>query len=151
MIRRLIIVAAICAALPAAAQDSGERQEPRDAAAAELGATTDGFVLQDGEALYNAACAGCHQPQGQGAIGAGVYPPLAANPRLEGGRYPAWIVLNGMGAMPNFNDWLDDEQIVAVVSYIQQSFGNRYDAHPTAEMVAGIRANLSDAVPEGDE
>jgi len=145
-----LLIGALCvAAWQANAQDTGERQEPRDAGARDLGATSDGFVLRDGEALYAAACSGCHQPQGQGAYGAGQYPTLAANPRLAGGRYPAWIVLNGMGGMPAFNSWLDDEQIIAVVTYVQTSFGNRYaDAPPTPELLRELRENLGDTAPD---
>jgi mono/diheme cytochrome c family protein len=104
-----------------------------------LGATTETFLAEDGEAIYMTACAGCHQPQGQGAAGAGRYPPLSGNPVLRGSRYPAWIVVNGMGAMPSFADWLDDEQVVAVVGYIQTNFRNDYETTLTADMVAGLR------------
>ncbi|MFW5642071.1 MAG: c-type cytochrome [Roseicyclus sp.] len=140
---RIRIAAAILAlaAMPVAAQDSEEgRQSEASGASADLGATTDGFLQEEGEALYLTACAGCHQPQGEGAIGAGAgYPPLAANPRLEGYRYPVWIVLNGQGAMPAFGDWLSDGQVVAVVSYIQENLENRYDSTPTEENVADLR------------
>ena len=122
------------------AQDREEGpQSDMISAAADLGATTDGFLAEDGETLYLTACAGCHQPQGQGAIGAAAYPPLAANPRLEGYRYPAWIVLNGQAAMPAFGDWLSNVQIAEVVRYIQQNLGNRYDSDLTPEMVAELR------------
>ena len=39
------------------------------------------FLQRDGEAIYRAICQGCHMPGGQGAIGAGAYPALAANPQ----------------------------------------------------------------------
>ncbi len=103
-----------------------------------LGATTESFLAEDGESIYMTAGAGCHQPRGQGAAG-GRYPPLSANPVLRGSRYPAWIVVNGMGAMPSFADWLDDEQVVAVVGYIQTNFRNDYETTLTADMVAGLR------------
>ncbi|AHM05087.1 Putative Cytochrome C6 [Roseibacterium elongatum DSM 19469] len=130
----------LAAALPVAAQDSEEgRHSETSGASADLGATTEGFLAEDGATLYRTACAGCHQPQGQGAVGAAAYPPLAANPRLAGFRYPTWILLNGQAAMPAFGDWLSDAQVVAVVSYIQQNFGNRYDATVTEADVAALR------------
>lgn len=134
------LVLAVGLVQPVAAQDSGERQEPRGPGAQDLGATTEAFLQEDGEAIYRAACSGCHQPQGQGAVGAGLYPPLAGNPRLMGGRYPGWIVVNGMGAMPSFRDWLTDAQIAAVITFIQQNLGNDFDNHPTAADIADLRA-----------
>lgn len=122
------------------AQDTEEgRQSEVSGASADLAATTDGFLPEEGEALYLTACAGCHQPQGQGAIGAASYPPLAGNPRLEGHRYPVWIVLNGQAAMPAFGDWLSDAQVAEVVSYIRQNLGNRYETPVTAGEVAALR------------
>ncbi|SDW67019.1 c-type cytochrome [Roseicitreum antarcticum] len=133
------------AAFPAtvSAQESYEGGAPRNPGAEELGATTDTFLMEDGEAIYNAVCSGCHQPQGQGAVGAATYPPLALNPRLQGGQYPAWIVINGMGAMPAFDKWLSDGQIVEVVTYIQQNFANDFVDHPTAEMISDIRESAA--------
>jgi mono/diheme cytochrome c family protein len=45
------------------------------------------FTEQSGEALYNATCAGCHMPDGKGAQGAGHYPALADNPKVEAAPY----------------------------------------------------------------
>lgn len=139
---RLASLAALIAiaGLPVSAQDSEEgRGADQGAASQRLGASTDTFLPEGGSEIYAIACSGCHQPQGQGAIGAAAYPPLAANPRLQGGRYPAWIVLNGMGGMPSFGDWLDDEQVLEVVSYIQSNLGNQFETNLTVEDVAGLR------------
>jgi len=38
---------------------------------------------QGGEAVYNSVCAGCHMPEGEGAVGAGNYPALAENEMLR--------------------------------------------------------------------
>lgn len=147
----LFLAAFVVAALPVFAQDSGERQEPRGPGAQDLGATTDAFLMEDGEAIYQSACAGCHQPQGQGAVGAATYPPLAANQRLEGGDYPAWIILNGMGAMPSFRGWLTDDQIVAVITFLQQNFGNDFDDHPSPETIADLRATAEERAARNQE
>lgn len=134
--------------LPAAGQDNGESMVLRGPGPDDLGATSEGFLMEDGAGLYAAVCSGCHQPQGEGAVGAATYPPLAANPRLQGGQYPAWIIINGMGAMPAFDEWLSDDQIVAVVTYIQQNFANDFTDHPTAEMVSDIRQTAEEDAPE---
>src|SRR5262245_49303429 len=41
-----------------------------------------------GKDIYEHICQGCHMPDAKGAVGAGAYPALAANPRLETGMYP---------------------------------------------------------------
>ena len=58
------------------------------------------FTEQGGAAVYAAVCAACHMPDGRGAIGAGAYPALAANPRLAAAGYPILVVLRGRKAMP---------------------------------------------------
>lgn len=98
------------------------------------------LTQQTGKGIYDAVCASCHMPQGEGAIGAGAYPALADNPRLAAAGYPVFMTLKGQGAMPPLAGVLNDEQIAAVVNYIRTSFGNAYEDEPaTAEMVAGMR------------
>ncbi len=97
------------------------------------------FPMQDGKAIYEGVCQGCHMPGGKGAAGAGAYPALAANPRLEGSAYPAVFIINGQGAMPPFGQLLDDRQIVEVVNYIRTNFGNRYKDKITAAEVKAMR------------
>src|SRR5690349_15713626 len=54
------------------------------------------FAHKSGEALFNNVCAACHMPGGKGASGAGIYPPLASNPKLEAAGYPITVVLHGL-------------------------------------------------------
>ena len=84
------------------------------------------FTHQDGEAIYRNVCAGCHMPDGRGAIGAGAYPALARNAKLEAAGYPVLLVVNGRKAMPDFGRMLSDDQVAAVVNYIRGNFGNAY-------------------------
>lgn len=81
---------------------------------------------QGGEAVYNAVCAGCHMPDGQGAVGAGEYPALADNELLAAPGYPIYIAVHGQGAMPPFGSLLDDQQIADVVNYVRSHFGNDF-------------------------
>ena len=46
--------------------------------------------------------------------------------------------------MPAFADWLDDEQVAAIVSYIQTNLGNDYEGDVTAEEVKRMRAEFAD-------
>ncbi|ROU03457.1 c-type cytochrome [Histidinibacterium lentulum] len=98
---------------------------------------------EGGEAVYNAVCAGCHMPDGEGAVGAGEYPALADNPLLEAPAYPVNVVVHGQAGMPPFGSLLDDQQIADLVNYIRSHFGNDFVEGDfgavTAEEVARAR------------
>ena len=97
------------------------------------------FTEQTGEALYANVCQACHMDQGQGAIGAGRYPPLAKDANLEVGGHPVTIVVHGQNAMPPVGQMMSDEQVAAVVNYVRTNFGNDYTDAVTAQDVAGQR------------
>jgi mono/diheme cytochrome c family protein len=94
---------------------------------------------QDGEAIYRNVCAGCHMPDGRGAAGAGAYPGLAHNAKLEAAGYPVLLVVNGRKAMPPFGQQLDDNQVAAVVNYIRGNLGNAYADRVNADDVKAAR------------
>ena len=62
----------------------------------------------------------------KGAVGAGMYPALAKNPKLEVAGYPVSVVVNGQKAMPAFGGMFTDQQIADVVNYVRTHFGNNY-------------------------
>ena len=97
------------------------------------------FGQQDGEALYRAICQGCHMPDGKGAQGAGMYPALAANPKLAAGMYPVVTVLNGRKGMPGFKNSLSDAQVAEVTNYLRTHLGNSYKDVVTAADVKSVR------------
>jgi mono/diheme cytochrome c family protein len=99
----------------------------------------DKFTEQSGEQLFANVCQGCHMSDGKGAVGAGVYPSLAADKNLEAGGYPVSLVVLGQGAMPPFGAMMSDEQIAAVVNYLRTHFGNDYKDAVTAEDVKAVR------------
>jgi mono/diheme cytochrome c family protein len=96
------------------------------------------FTERGGEAIYHAVCAGCHMADGRGATGAGIYPSLVEDPRLESSAYPIGLVLKGRKAMPGFGDSLTNAQVAAVVGYIRSHFGNRFAIAPTEAEVAAV-------------
>jgi len=98
------------------------------------------FIERDGAALYRAICQGCHMPDAHGAHGAGMYPALAANPKLASAPYPALTVLGGRHGMPAFADSLSDEQVANVVNYVRSHFDNRYADSLSVDDVARLRA-----------
>jgi mono/diheme cytochrome c family protein len=97
------------------------------------------FTHQDGAAIYRTVCAGCHMDDGRGAVGAGAYPALARNAKLEAGGYPVTLVVNGQKAMPAFGRVLDDNQVAAVVNYIRGNLGNAYTDRVTPDDVKTAR------------
>jgi mono/diheme cytochrome c family protein len=97
------------------------------------------FTHQDGEAIYRNVCAGCHMPDGRGASGAGAYPALARNAKLEAAGYPVLLVVNGQKAMPAFGQVLDDNQVAAVVNYIRANLGNAYTDRVSTDDVKAAR------------
>jgi mono/diheme cytochrome c family protein len=97
------------------------------------------FTEQGGEQLFANVCQGCHMPDGKGAAGAGAYPSLAGNTKLEAGGYPVYVVVRGQRAMPPFGAMMSDDQVAAVVNYLRTHFGNEYRDAVTAEDVKVVR------------
>lgn len=108
------------------------------AAPAEAQTRRGGYPYQSGQELYAHICQGCHMPDAKGAVGAGAYPALAGNRKLQAGLYPVTVILRGQRAMPAFSD-LSDGQIAAVTNYIRSNFGNAFPGEVTADQVKGLR------------
>jgi len=81
---------------------------------------------QGGEAIYKGVCQGCHMPDAKGVAGAGAYPALAHNPKLETAGYAIAVVVNGQKAMPALGSMMTDQQIADVINYIRSNFNNSY-------------------------
>jgi mono/diheme cytochrome c family protein len=118
--RLFAALAFICLAAPAAADTAAPAPPPRP------NARGGAFPMQGGEAIYTNVCQGCHMPQAEGAVGAGMYPALAKNPKLEEAGYPVGVIINGQKAMPPLGAYFNDAQIADVVNYIRTHFGNHY-------------------------
>jgi mono/diheme cytochrome c family protein len=122
MKRSLILL--LLAASPAAAQSFGSPSH---------------FTEEGGAALYAGICAGCHMPDGRGAVGAGAYPSLQSNPKLAAPGYPIGMVLRGHGAMPGFGRTLSDRQIADVIGFLRTHFGNAFPEPVTPDDVKAAR------------
>ena len=117
--------------------------------------------MVSGKKSYDALCATCHMPDGNGQ--AGVYPPLAGSEWANGSdERMIRIVLYGLkgpikvkgvdfnaAAMPAVGkvtgsgyNW-SDEKIAAVLTYVRASFGNKGSA-VTPEQVAAIHNKEGD-------
>lgn len=97
------------------------------------------FSFQGGQAIFTNVCQGCHMPNAQGAVGAGMYPALAKNAKLETAGYPVAVVVHGQKAMPAFGSLLNDQQIADVVNYVRSNFGNKYKDKVSAADVKAQR------------
>ena len=99
-----------------------------------------GVAFESGEKIYKTICAACHMPDGEGAVGGGTYPALSGNEKLEYPDYAIFIITNGYKAMPSFGHLLDDDQVAALVNYLQSGLGeNAYEPTADAETVALVR------------
>ncbi len=118
---------------------------------AEAAAATADELMANGEAVYIANCAACHQPDGTGLKGA--FPPLAGSDYLQGERKQVMsaalfglsgpITVNGVGyngVMPSLGH-LPDEDLAAALTYVFGSWGNDLAAVSVAEVTA-LRAEL---------
>ena len=138
-------LALLCALLIADAAPPVAAEPPAPAPRAVPAADGFGFGSlseeTDGQRLYQTICQGCHMADARGARGAGMYPALAANPKLGSPAYPEYIVLNGLRAMPDIGRHLTDAQVAAVVNYVITHFGNVAAERATVAEVAALRAN----------
>jgi mono/diheme cytochrome c family protein len=111
------------------------------------------LTTTDGRQIFEQICQGCHMPAGQGAVGAGHYPALAANRNLSSRQYMALTILAGRRNMPAFGARhaigfvgapaaLSEVQIAAVTNYVRTHFGNRYTDSITAAEVAALDKTL---------
>lgn len=97
-----------------------------------------GFFSTDGKKLYDDSCAGCHMQDGMGAQGAGYYPALANNTKMQSKYYIISTVINGLRGMPSFQSMMSDQQIAAVTQYVHSDL-NSFTDIVTADNVAQLR------------
>lgn len=76
-----------------------------------------------GAEVYAGNCQTCHQPNGKGLPGA--FPALDGSKLVNGPQADVIaLVLNGKGAMPAWKGQLSATQIAAVITYVENSWGN---------------------------
>ena len=110
---------------------------------------TTASVEDEGLQLYTSRCASCHQFNGQGL--GNDFPPLSETDWVSGdkgrliriilGGLSGQLEVNGIeydGSMPPWGEFLDDEQVATLLTFVRSSWGN--DASPVlAEEVANVR------------
>lgn len=108
--------------------------------------------IAKGQEVYAQVCQACHQPTGLGLPG--VFPPLDASDWVTGpAGVPVAIILKGLqgpievsgttynSMMPAAN-YLTDEQVSNVTTYIRQAWSNKAEA-VTVETVAQVKEMIS--------
>jgi len=89
-----------------------------------------------GEALFLANCAECHQADGQGIPN--VYPALAGNSLVNASAVDvALVLLIGRGEMPSFAGMVPSSEIAAIINYVRNAWGNQGSAI-TAELIESL-------------
>ena len=122
--------------------------QKKPAAKAKAVAVAPGVALLPGKTIYAQNCLSCHQADGGGVDS--INPPLAKTTWVLGDKTRlVKVLLNGMQGVdidgePYNNvmashDFLTDQQIADVLTYVRNSFGNKASAVKAAEVKA-IRA-----------
>jgi len=108
-------------------------------------------AMENGLSVYKSHCFACHQMTGLGIQK--LYPPLTGNKTITGDKtYLIRILLNGMSGEIVVNgekynqvmiphNFLTDEQIADVLTYIRNSFGNQASQVTTSEVKKIRREN----------
>ncbi|GAA4380240.1 cytochrome c [Hymenobacter koreensis] len=144
----LIVLSAVV--FPAAAQKKPAAKAASGAKAATPKATVSAASLARGKALYAQSCLTCHQADGGGVDRMNA--PLTQTTWVTGDKTRlVRVLLNGMqgveidgeeyvNVMPAF-DYLTDQQLADVLTYVRNSFGNKASAVSAPEVKAIRAAN----------
>lgn len=76
-------------------------------------------MIEEGHKQYMNNCRPCHGSKGTAGV------PLAGNPKVaDNPGYLIWAILTGPGYMPEFAPALSNEQIAAIATFVENSWGN---------------------------
>jgi mono/diheme cytochrome c family protein len=103
-------------------------------------------LIADGRLVYEANCSACHQADGSGRSGS--FPPLLDNPDIDDDEYLRRVITQGLqgeiealgetynSVMPGFS-LLDDEQVTALIVYLQEGLGEPLPEPPPSSDPGG--------------
>ncbi|MDR2220834.1 MAG: cytochrome c oxidase subunit II [Methylobacillus sp.] len=125
-----------------------EQHAKMSAASADAGKEwTKEELMTQGEAVYKANCAVCHQADGKGLPP--TFPPLADSKIVNSPNFDAEgklmtdshvdRVFNGKNMMPAWKGTLSDSDIAAVVTYERNAFGNHMDDLVQPSQIKALR------------
>jgi len=130
--------------------NSSNKNHDESEASGKSSGITDGqaeVASHPGKSVYQKYCLTCHQADGSGVPG--MFPPLSPNEWIANKDKIIELLLNGQSGEITVNgevynnlmpahDFLSDQQIADVISYVRTSFGNDLDP-VTKEDVAAAR------------
>ena len=112
------LIAAVCAGGSAFSQSQNPEVPAADAAAAPADPAL-AAAIEAGKKEYMKNCRTCHGSKGTAGV------PLANNPKVVGNPgYLIWATLTGPGYMPEFAPALSNEQIAAIATFVENSWGD---------------------------
>jgi mono/diheme cytochrome c family protein len=117
----------VCAIGAATLASGAALAEVRLAQAEPAGAADVGALVEAGAPIYAEVCASCHASSGRGDIG----PSLQGNGKLRNGTAVYRQIAFGGDEMPGFVSVLSEEEVLAVATYVMNSWGNDYGAAAT--------------------
>lgn len=110
------LLGTLCIGSPARSQDQGGQPPAAAPADPALAAAIDA-----GQKEYMRNCRTCHGSKGTAGV------PLAKNPKVsDNPSYLIWAILTGPGYMPEFAPALSNDQIAAIATFVENSWGNSY-------------------------
>ena len=110
---RILIAATLLAFTPACS----EEENPDTETILTLTGNAD-----DGQSIYDAKCASCHQADGTGNASLD-YPSLVEHVPHEEQSEMVTLILDGEGNMPSFRSQLSDQEVADVLAYIVREWG----------------------------
>ena len=150
-----VLALAVTVALPVSSVMAGNAAAVH---AAEASSTSFTDRMSNGKGLFEKNCMACHQMNGMGLPGA--FPPLAKSDYLAADKQRAIsVVLKGLAGPITVNgndfdavmpklDYLNDEDIADVLTYVMNSWGNEVGEIATAEVAAVRAKGMAGAVTE---
>lgn len=112
------LIAAVCTGQSAFSQGQNLGEPAADASAAPADPAL-AAAIEAGQKEYMKNCRTCHGSKGTAGV------PLAKNPKVVGNPgYTVWAILTGPGYMPEFAPVLSNEQIAAIATFVEHSWGD---------------------------
>jgi mono/diheme cytochrome c family protein len=100
-----------------------------------LGLAGPAAAATDGQQVFLANCAACHQATGLGRPP--TFPALKGDKFVLGPKAPVVAtVLNGRGGMPAWKGELSDDEVAGALTYVRASWGNKAPAVTPKEVAA---------------
>ena len=114
----MVLMAAFTMGQSSSSLGQNAQEAPADASAVPADPAL-AAAIEAGKNEYLKNCRKCHGSKGTAGV------PLAKNPKVVGNPgYVIWATLTGPGYMPEFAPALSNEQIAAIATFVEHSWGD---------------------------